>query len=82
MQGTRYCGYNNTNSSNRFDDYFYSNTNSINSSNQCLNEYTAIYPSHLPSRMATTSIEEHESKIVEEFTFLLDKSRQLFNGLR
>ena len=37
----------------------------------------------LTNNMAVISeIEEHENKIVNEFCMLLEKSRQLFNGLR
>lgn len=38
---------------------------------------------HATRRMvAMSEIEEHEHKVVNEFCHLLEKSKQLFNGLR
>ena len=51
-------------------------------SRDSLNDITT-HPGCFDPRMAVISeIEEHEHKIVNEFCHLLDKSKQLFNGLR
>lgn len=45
--------------------------------------YNPLQLLHQTTNMAVISeIEEHENKIVHEFCLLLEKSRQLFNGLR
>jgi hypothetical protein len=42
-----------------------------------------IQPHHSSRRLIVmTEIEEQERKIVNEFVHLLEKSKQLFNGLR
>ncbi|KPM02146.1 hypothetical protein QR98_0005530 [Sarcoptes scabiei] len=74
MQGANYQSF----SPNRFENYFDTRESSNDSA-------LLFYPQSYSSarRMAVISeIEEHENQIVEEFCLLLDKSRQLFNGLR